>query len=313
MIWLNNLIARILPLVPKSLVKIVAKQYIAGETLEQTIVKTAQLNTAGLQVTLDLLGEDPGSKADCTQALGVYEKTIEIIHAKGLTAGISLKPSHMGLKLDRGFCLANIRRLAELAERHHIFIRIDMEDASLCQETLDLFILVHDQFPHVGLVIQAYLRRSLDDINLLIDRWPNIGPNIRLCKGAYYWEERQVVYKDPDIIRESYVYLLEKLLSSGCFVGIATHDERLVFQSLKLIDKLRLSKGNYEFQMLFGVEEELRQILLDSGHPVRVYLPFGREWFAYSVRRIKENPKMVGYVLANTKQLLTEIFKNKKL
>ena len=126
MIWLNNLIAVMLPLVPKSLVKIVAKQYIAGETLEQAIVKTEQLNKAGLQVTLDFLGEDPGSKADCTRALGVYEKIIEIIHARGLAAGISLKPSHLGLKLDRDFCLANIRRLAGLAEQHHIFIRIDI-------------------------------------------------------------------------------------------------------------------------------------------------------------------------------------------
>ncbi len=259
-------------------------------------------------MTLDLLGEDPRSKADCIRALRVYEKTIETIHAKDLKAGISLKPSHMGLKLDRDFCLDNIRRLAGLAEQHHIFIRIDMEDASLCQETIDLFLDLHDQFDHVGLVIQAYLRRSLDDINLLIDR----GANIRLCKGAYYWEERQVAYKDPDIINDSYGYLLEKLLSRGCFVGIATHDEQLVFQSLKLIDKLGLSKGAYEFQMLFGVEEALRQILLDRCHPVRVYLPFGKEWFAYSLRRIKENPKMVGYVLGNMKSLLADIFQRNK-
>jgi proline dehydrogenase len=306
--WFNNLIAQILPLVPKSLVKIVARQYIAGETLEQAIVKTLQLNRAGLGVTLDLLGEDPGSKADCTRALTVYEKTIETIHAKNLKAGISLKPSHMGLKLDRNFCLDNIRHLAQLAEQHHIFIRIDMEDASVCQETIDLFLNVHDQFDNVGLVIQAYLRRSLDDINLLIDQ----GANIRLCKGAYYWEKRQVAYKDPEIINDSYAFLLEKLLSRGCFVGIATHDERLVFQSLKLIDKLGVPKGAYEFQMLFGVEEELRQILLDKGHPVRVYLPFGKEWFAYSTRRIQENPKMVGYVLANTKSLVADIFKNNR-
>jgi proline dehydrogenase len=302
---LDILIARILPLVPKSLVKIVAKQYIAGETLEQAIVKTEQLNKAGLVVTLDLLGEDPGSKADCTRALRIYEQTIETIHAKNLKSGISLKPSHMGLKLDKAFCLENLRHLAGLAERHAVFIRIDMEDASLCQETIDLFSTVHDQFDNVGLVIQAYLRRSLDDINRLVGR----KANIRLCKGAYYWEKRQVAYKDPEIIRDSYVCLLEKLLSRGCFVGIATHDERLVFQSLKLIDKLGLSKRDYEFQMLFGVDEALRQILLDRGHPVRVYLPFGQEWFAYSLRRIRENPKMVGYVLGNTTQLLKNIFK----
>lgn len=295
MIWLNNLIALILPFVPRSLVKLFAKQYIAGETLEQALEKTTQLNQEGLGVTLDLLGEDPGDKFACTRALGVYEKAIEAIHTKGLNAGISLKPSHMGLKLDKAFCLANIRHLVEAAAQHQIFVRIDMEDASLCQDTMDLFLSLHDQYSNVGLVIQAYLRRSIEDINRLGD----LRANIRLCKGAYYWEGRPVVYKYPDIIIESYIYLLEKLLSRGCFVGIATHDERLVFQSLTLIDRLGLSKEAYEFQMLFGVEEELRQILLKSGHPIRVYLPFGEEWFAYSLRRFRENPRMVGYILSN--------------
>jgi len=305
MIWLNNLIALILPLVPKSLVKLFAKQYIAGETLEQALEKTAQLNRDGLGVTLDLLGEDPGDISACTRALGVYEKAIEAIHAKGLTAGISLKPSHMGLKLDKAFCLANIRHLVEAAAQYHIFVRIDMEDASLCQDTMDLFLALHEQFSNVGLVIQAYLRRSIEDINRLLD----LRANIRLCKGAYYWEGRPVAYKDPDIIIESYIYLLEKLLSKGCFVGIATHDEKLVFQSLALIDRLGLSKDAYEFQMLFGVEEELRQILIESGHPIRVYLPFGEEWFAYSLRRFRENPKMVGYILSNMGNFLKNMVK----
>lgn len=305
MFWFNNLIAFLLPFVPKPVVKIVAKQYIAGETLEQAVVKTKELNRAHLGVTLDLLGEDPVSKAACTGARGMYERAIEAIHTRGLRAGISLKPSHMGLKLDKQFCLENIGSLVKLAEKHQVFVRIDMEDASLCQETIDLFLSLNDQFSNVGIVIQGYLRRSIDDINLLGDK----GANIRLCKGAYYWETRKNVYKDPEIVNESYVYLLEKLLSKGCFVGIATHDEKLVFQSLRLIDRLGLSKDSYEFQMLYGVEEQLRRILLDSGHPVRVYLPFGKEWLAYSLRRIRENPKMVGYILANGGELLKNIFK----
>jgi proline dehydrogenase len=305
MVWLNKLIALILPLFPRSLVKLFAKQYIAGETLEQALVKATQLNREGIGVTLDLLGEDPGDKSDCIQALGVYEKAIEAIHAKGLNAGISLKPSQMGLKLDKGFCLANIRHLLGIAAQYHIFVRIDMEDASMCQDTIDLFLPLHEKFSNVGLVIQAYLRRSIDDITLLAGQ----GANLRLCKGAYCWESRQVAYKDPDIIIESYIYLLEKLFSRGCFVGIATHDERLVFQSLALIDRLGLSKKTYEFQMLLGVEEQLRQILFESGHPIRVYLPFGKQWFAYSLRRFRENPRMVGYILGNMGNLLKTMVK----
>ncbi|MBU3953011.1 MAG: proline dehydrogenase family protein [Proteobacteria bacterium] len=308
MIWLNTLITLLLPFVPKSLVKFIARHYIAGETLEQAVVKTKQLNRQKIQVTLDLLGEDPVSKAHCTQAVRVYEKTIEAIHVNGLGSGISLKPSHMGLKLDKAFCLENIRHLVTLADKHQMFVRIDMEDASLCQETLDLFSTLNEQFSNVGIVVQAYLRRSIDDVNDLISQ----GANIRLCKGAYYWENRATAYKDKVIVNESYVYLLEKLLSHGCFVGIATHDEQLVFQALKLIDKLDLPGGSYEFQMLYGVEEQLRKILVDSGHPVRVYLPFGKQWFAYSVRRLKENPKMVGYILANAGNLLKDAFKKKK-
>ncbi|MBU0972115.1 MAG: proline dehydrogenase family protein [Proteobacteria bacterium] len=308
MIWLNSLIALMLPYIPRSLVKIVARHYIAGETLEQAVIKTKQLNRQKIQVTLDLLGEDPVSKVHCTQAVRVYEKTIEAIHVNGLGSGISLKPSHMGLKLDKNFCLENIRHLAGLADKHQIFVRIDMEDASLCQETLDLFSSLNDQFSNVGIVVQAYLRRSIDDVNTLISQ----GANLRLCKGAYYWENRSTAYKDRRIVNESYVYLLEKLLSRGCFVGIATHDEQLIFHALRLIDKLDLTGGAYEFQMLYGVEEQLRKILVDSGHPVRVYLPFGKQWFAYSVRRLKENPKMVGYILANAVNLLKNCFKKKK-
>jgi proline dehydrogenase len=305
MIWLNNLIAQLLPLVPKPVVKIVAKQYIAGETLEEALTKSQELNRNDLGVTLDLLGEDPGGKDDCLRALLVYKRAIELIHSKGLKAGISLKPSHMGLKLDKDFCLANIATLVKLAGKHGIFVRIDMEDTSLCPATMDLFLTLQDQFSNVGIVIQAYLRRSINDINLLMEK----GANIRLCKGAYYWEKRGDVYKDPDIINSSYTYLLEKLLSGGCFVGIATHDEKLVFQSLALIDRIGPPKGSYEFQMLFGVEDELRQILVSHGHPVRVYLPFGKEWFAYSLRRLKENPRMVGYILANPATFLKALFK----
>ena len=307
MIWLNNLIVRLLPFVPVSLVGLVAKTYIAGETLEQAVEKTRELNVRDTRVTLDLLGEDPTTREECTRAVGVYQDIIHAIHSKKLGAGISLKPSHMGLKLDPEFCLANIRSIVEQAAAHDIFVRIDMENDTLRRATRDLFFSIQSTFDNVGIVTQAYLRQGIDEANVLIEK----KANIRLCKGAYYWENRQAVYKDGEIVNNSYAYLLEKFLSSGCFVGIATHDEKLVFQSLKLIDQLDLSRDQYEFQMLFGVEEELRQILVDQGHPVRVYLPFGKEWFAYSVRRLKENPKMVGYILANASTILKGLVKTR--
>lgn len=307
MIWLNNLIAKLLPLFPVSLVGLVAKTYIAGETLEQAVALTRDLNSKDTRVTLDLLGEDPKNREECTRAVGVYQDIIQAIHSKKLGAGVSLKPSHMGLKLDPVFCLANIRSIVEQASAHDIFVRIDMEDDLLREATMDLFFSIQSEFDNVGIVTQAYLRQGIDDANALIQK----KANIRLCKGAYYWENRNTVYKDGDIVNQSYTYLLEKYLSQGCFVGIATHDEKLVFQSLKLIDQLNLSLDQYEFQMLYGVEEELRQILVDRGHPVRVYLPFGKEWFAYSVRRLKENPKMVGYILANAGTILRGLVKTR--
>ncbi len=217
------------------------------------------------------------------------------IHKQKLDAGISLKPSQMGFNIDKKFCEDNIRNLIEVAQKFNIFVRIDMEDVSFVDDTIALFIKLNDTYENVGIVMQAYLRRAIADINHMIEN----GANIRLCKGAYYWESPKDVYKDGDTINQSYAYLLEKLLGNKCFTGIATHDEKLVFQSLRLIDKLKLGKDRYEFQMLYGVEEELRKIILAQGHPVRVYVPFGKEWFAYSVRRLKENPKMVSYIISN--------------
>lgn len=295
MIRLNTLIAQLLVLVPKSLVEIFAKQYIAGETLSQALEKTRQLNDLKISVTLDFLGEDPQKKSECRAAVDVYKKAIKEIHNQNLKSGISLKPSQMGLKLDKQFCFDNLHDLIDHARKHMVFVRIDMEDASLKEDTIDLYLKLKKEFENVGIVMQAYLRKAIDDTNRMIQT----HANIRLCKGAYYWESRKTAYKDMGIINSSYAYLLEKLLSNHCFTGIATHDEKLVFEAMKLIDKLGLSKENYEFQMLYGVREDLRKIIHEHGHPIRVYVPFGKDWFAYSVRRLKENPKMVSYIFTN--------------
>lgn len=291
----NSLIANLLPLFPKSFIKIFARPYLAGETLEEALAEIRALNARGISATLDLLGEDPKKRSQCRAAVETYTRALDRIAETRLDSGISLKPSHMGLKLDTAFCFDNIREVVGHAAGRGIFVRIDMEDTALKNDTLDLFFRLKKEFGNVGIVVQAYLRSAIQDIKPLMDA----KAGVRLCKGAYYWEPKNEVYKDPAVIRSSYAYLLEQLLSHGCFTGIATHDEKLVFEALKLIDRLGLGKEAYEFQMLYGVEEELRTILRDQGHPVRVYVPFGEEWPAYSIRRLKENPKMVSYVFSS--------------
>ncbi len=295
MIWLNNLIAGLLPLVPESWVGLFARQYIAGETLSHAVKKIRELNDRHIEATLDLLGEDPKTRNDCRNAVEVYKKAIEAIHDHRLLCGISLKPSQMGLKIDKSFCLENIQTLVLAAHGKNIFVRIDMEDVSLKEDSIAFFLKLKKEYDNVGIVMQAYMRSGINDINRMIEN----KANIRLCKGAYYWEDEKTVYKDMDIINSSYSYLLTKLLSADCFTAIATHDEKLVFEAFKIIDTLGLSKDQYEFQMLYGVSEKLRQRILDQGHKMRVYVPFGKDWFAYSIRRLKENPKMVSYIIEN--------------
>ncbi len=295
MIWFNNLIAGLLPLVPRSWVGIFARQYIAGETLSQAVRKIRELNDRKIEATLDLLGEDPKTRSDCLKAVDIYEKVIQAIKEHRLLCGISLKPSQMGLKIDNAFCFENIQTLVQVANEKNIFVRIDMEDVGLKQETISFFLKLKKEYDNVGIVMQAYMRSGIDDINRMIEN----NANIRLCKGAYYWEDENTVYKDMDIINSSYSYLLKKLLSTNCFTAIATHDEKLVFEAFKIIDTLDLPNDRYEFQILYGVSEKLRQSILDQGHKMRVYVPFGKDWFAYSKRRLKENPRMVSYIIEN--------------
>jgi proline dehydrogenase len=210
----------------------------------------------------------------------------------------------MGLNIDKEFCFENIRGLVSDAAKINNFVRIDMEDASTTDDTIDIYLRLRKEYDKVGTVLQSYLRRTIDDINKLIPHWANL----RYCKGIYN-EKREIAYKDKHLINENFNYGLEKLLDNGCYVGIATHDERLVWHALKLIDQMKLTTDKYEFQMLLGVDHELRRILVNSGHRLRVYVPFGTEWFGYSTRRLKENPAIAGHIL---KGLLNRIFRLKQ-
>ncbi len=296
MIWFNNLIAKILPYVPKPIVGLFSRQYIAGETLDDAVREVKNLNAQGICATIDLLGEEKKVKEDALKAVEMYKQVLQVIDQEKLDSNISVKPTHMGLKLDKEFCYNNLKTLVEEAKKIKNFVRIDMEDSSCTDDTIDIYLRLKKDYSNVGTVFQSYMRRVVDDVNKVIPH----KANLRLCKGAYYWEKREVVYKDGEIVNDSFRYNMEKLLSNRCYVGIATHDEKLVWEGIKLVDKLKLRKDQYEFQMLLGVDPQLRRIIVNSGHRLRIYVPFGKEWFAYSIRRLKENPKMVNYIMKNT-------------
>jgi len=288
----NRIVARLLPLAPRAMVRYFSRHYIAGEQLSDAVRVVRELMDQGACATIDVLGEEVTTVAQTRAAVSTYHEVLEAIRRDRLDANISLKPTHMGLKIDPDLCHDNIASLAEVAAEMGCLVRLDMEDHSCTDATLQVYRRLRERFDNVGTVLQAYQRRTIADINGLMD----LKPSLRICKGIYV-EPRAVAYKDPEIVRQSFSYAVEKLLSGGSHVGIATHDERLVFDALRTVDRLGLGRGDYEFQMLLGVEEELRRTIIAQGHRLRVYVPFGREWLAYSIRRLKENPAIVGHVL----------------
>jgi proline dehydrogenase len=220
-----------------------------------------------------------------------YLSVLEEIARRRVDSTISIKLTQLGLKLDRQACLQMATRLVRRASELNNFVRIDMEDSSCTTDTLATYRELRREFSNVGVVVQAYLRRTMDDVCALED----LRPNYRLCKGVYV-EPQEISYHDMRVINRNYVALLERLLANGSYVGIATHDELMVWEALRIIRALKLPSTAYEFQMLLGVEEQLRDIIRAAGHNVRVYIPFGRDWYAYSVRRLRENPRLAGYV-----------------
>ncbi|MDZ7343614.1 MAG: proline dehydrogenase family protein [candidate division KSB1 bacterium] len=281
---------------PKPLVRRVANRYIAGDKLSDAVRLVRQLNEQGMMATLDILGEHVSKKEEAEAIVAGYLEALEIIARERLDSNISIKLTAFGLKLDFEFCLANVRRVVERAAALNNFVRIDMEDSSCTSDTLRLYDILRKEYRNVGTVIQAYLRRSITDIRQLMN---NQAPtNLRLCKGIYL-EPRAMAYKNRELINKNFTFLLNELLRRGAYVGIATHDERLVWDAMRLIDELNIPREQYEFQMLLGVDEELRNIILKAGHRLRIYVPFGKSWYAYSVRRLQENPQIAGYVLQN--------------
>lgn len=289
------MVVGIMPALPRGVVRYFSRPYIAGATVGEAIQTVGALNREGAMATLDILGEHIHREDEADRALSQYLDLIGTIVETRVDSNVSVKLSQLGMKLDLERCYDRIDRLVSRAEEHGLFVRLDMEDSSCTDDTLEIHRRLKAKHTNVGVVIQAMLRRSMDDVAKLAAA----KANIRLCKGIYV-EPRTVAYRDKTIVNRSFAALLEMLFEGGSYVGIATHDEKLVFEALALVKKYRLRPDQYEFQMLLGVTVELRRILVASGHRLRVYVPFGEHWYAYSVRRLKENPHLAGTIAMAT-------------
>ena len=285
-------VSHVLPIVPKPIVGFFAKNYIAGETIEDAVGVVRNLMGEGACATIDVLGEEVKEKDHALKVAETYQQAIHMIDTEELESTVSIKLTHLGLKIDKEFCYNNVHKLLTEAKKYNNFITIDMEDHTCTSDTLEIFKRLRADFENVGTVLQTYMRRTVRDVNDLLP----LKPNLRICKGIYN-EPRKIAYKDDITINKNFTYVIEKLLHDGSYTGIATHDERLVWEAFRLIDKYKLRKDQYEFQMLLGVDPQLRRIILNEGHRLRVYVPFGQEWFAYSTRRLKENPNIAGHVM----------------
>jgi proline dehydrogenase len=291
----DKAIVRLLPAVPKPVVRRISGRYIAGETLDDAEACVAALNARGLLATVDVLGEEVGRADEARAIARAYLDVLGAIERERLDANISVKPTALGLKLEPALCRELLEQLVVDARDRGTFVRIDMEDSSTTDETLRLYRGLREAgHDNVGIVLQAYLRRTAADVAALAD----LQPNVRLCKGIYV-EPPELAFRDPEQIRASFASLLERLLDGGSYVGIATHDEWLIKRALEQVARRKLARDRYEFQMLLGVREDRRDALVRAGHRLRVYVPFGRHWYEYSLRRLQENPSIAGYVASD--------------
>lgn len=287
-----------LPYFPKKFIWLFSKRYIAGKTIEDAVRESRKLNKEGIMVTVDLLGEFITQLDQADDNTKEYMEIIETFEKENIDGNYSLKPTMFGLLLDEEVCYNNIRKIIAKAAEYGNFVRVDMEDSQCVDKEIKLFRQLKEEFPtNTGLVFQAYLKRTLDDIKSLEDLNSASNPvNYRLCKGIYV-EAAEIAYKKYDKINEHFLADLEYMFENKMYPGIATHDKPLVNGAYELIEKHNVPKDMYEFQMLYGVTPELRRSIVEKGHRMRVYVPYGSQWFAYSTRRLKENPKMASLII----------------
>jgi len=292
----DRAIVRLLPAVPRPVVQKLSERYIAGPELKDAREAVRRINAQGKLATIDVLGEEITTEEEAAAIVRAYQDVFADIERCGLDANVSVKLTALGLKLGHDLCRDNLRTVVEDAASRGNFVRIDMEDSSTTDDTLRLYRELREEgHRNLGVVLQAMLRRTVSDIDALAD----LRPSVRLCKGIYV-EPPEIAYQDYEAVRASFVRALEALLVAGSYVGIATHDDWLLREGRRLVAEHGLTRDDYEVQMLLGVRAELGEELVVDGHRLRIYVPFGRHWYAYSLRRLQENPKIAGYIAADT-------------
>ncbi len=293
--WFNKWLVWILPVFPKPFIWIFSRRYIAGKTIEDGVQKAKRLNGEGCVVTMDVLGENITDLSEAETAEHSCMAVLDAIQREKINGNLSLKLSQLGLNIDREVCYRNVKAIVQKAAETGSFVRIDMEDSAATDATLEIYRRLRREFKNGGVVIQAYLKRSKDDVRKLIDE--GIA-HIRICKGIYQ-EPATVAYKDKQAIRDNYLDLIRMLFEAGSYVGLATHDKVLIDAILEMVQALKVPPNQFEFQMLLGVTEHLRAQLVSKGHTLRVYVPYGEQWYGYCMRRMKENPQVAGHIVKN--------------
>jgi proline dehydrogenase len=292
---LDRMLVQAIPVVPKAIVRPLSQRYIAGPSLADAVLAIRDLQASGRSATVDVLGEQLTSREQVAGLVAEYRRALDAFADGGMDATLSLKMTGLGLKVDPALCAENVRALADEARARALAVELDMEDSSTTDATLDVYRSLRENgYDNVVIALQAYLRRSLDDVRALLP----LRPRVRLVKGIWI-EPPSVAYSDSDAIRGSYVRLLDELLGGGAFVAVASHDEWIHWQALDAFDRHGCGADGYEFQMLLGVREHLGDALVERGSRVRVYVPYGEDWHAYSVRRFKENPRLARQVAAD--------------
>ena len=296
MALVDRAIVRVLPAVPRPIVRKISGRYIAGTDLADACRVVKRLNAEGKMATIDVLGEEISTRRETLQIVRAYHDVFEAIEREQLDSNVSVKLTGLGLNLAYELCSANLEKVVRHAAESGNFVRIDMEDSSCTSDTLRMYRDLREVgLDNLGVVLQAYLRRTVRDIRELAP----LKPNVRLCKGIYV-EPPLIAYRDFDEVRANFVVALRELLRAGSYVGIATHDKWLISEGLRLVAEHGLARDQYELQMLLGVSEPAADRLVRDGHRLRVYVPFGDHWYSYSVRRLQENPKIAGYIAADT-------------
>ena len=293
---LDSALVRLLPAVPKPVVQMFSSRYIAGATLSDAVWCVRDLNAAGAMATVDVLGEEITREEETRAIAQAYRDVFEAIDEAALDSNVSVKLTALGLELSYDLCRENLLDVVRTAAGYGNFVRIDMEDSSATDDTLRLYReLREDGHDNLGVVLQARLRRTVADVAALAD----LRPSVRLCKGIYL-EPAAIAFLDSEAVRVNFLRVLDALLEADCYVAVATHDEWLIGESLARISQRGLAPLGYELQMLLGVREERRAELVAEGHRLRVYVPFGEQWYSYSVRRLQENPAMAGTIARAT-------------